>query len=386
MNFLARSIFFVIALHLALQPSYVIAIELTPKQLYEQVSNSVVVITGKSGDRAMQGSGVAYISGYSESRSSSFTYILTNAHVVAELSEITVSTANNTKFKSYAKRVDQALDLAFLRIDGVSLPTVKGRNESGSHLVVGDKVFAVGSPIGMANSLSEGIVSGLRIRQNVSLIQTTAPISRGSSGGGLFDAQGNLVGITTFKLIAGENINFAVDLKHVRALFAAQSERVQSPGVAAPLDNKEEVAKQMDRLEPNWRAIVASKEFRQWMSQLPKSERDKLDESWDPLFIHEKIKAFQRQQPAGILRLVCRYRDVETNGEVESVLVVDLTKRTINERESEISDDEFVFKISIKGVENKMIINRYTGFVSIASDKWGIFARGACAKAAGVKF
>ena len=77
-------------------------------------------------------------------------------------------------------------------------------------LVVGEKVYTVGAPIGLERTLGEGIISGLRKFEGEKLIQTSAPISSGSSGGGLFDTRGNLIGITTFLLYEAQNLNFAI--------------------------------------------------------------------------------------------------------------------------------------------------------------------------------
>ena len=79
-------------------------------------------------------------------------------------------------------------------------------------LKVGERVFSVGSPRGLENTLGEGLISGLGTSNNVELIQTTAPISSGYSGGGLFDENGNLVGITTFRIKNSESLNFAISV------------------------------------------------------------------------------------------------------------------------------------------------------------------------------
>ena len=76
-------------------------------------------------------------------------------------------------------------------------------------LKVGERVYTIGSPRGLQRSLGEGLVAGLRNREGLRLIQTGAAAAPGSSGGGLFDAAGNLVGITTFA-IGGEQVNFAI--------------------------------------------------------------------------------------------------------------------------------------------------------------------------------
>lgn len=79
-----------------------------------------------------------------------------------------------------------------------------------SELKVGEKVYAIGSPQALENTLSEGIVSGLREMDGVKYVQTTAPIAQGSSGGALFDEEGRLIGITTFMVKGAGSLNFAV--------------------------------------------------------------------------------------------------------------------------------------------------------------------------------
>jgi len=77
-------------------------------------------------------------------------------------------------------------------------------------LEVGERVFTIGSPTGVEQTLGEGLISSLRIADGLPLIQTTAPISPGSSGGGLFDDQGNLIGIMPFFLEDGQQLKVAI--------------------------------------------------------------------------------------------------------------------------------------------------------------------------------
>lgn len=74
-------------------------------------------------------------------------------------------------------------------------------------LEVGEPAYTLGSPVGLELTLSNGIVSGQREEDGRSFVQTTAPISPGSSGGGLFDSRGNLLGITTLALVGREHLN-----------------------------------------------------------------------------------------------------------------------------------------------------------------------------------
>ena len=79
-------------------------------------------------------------------------------------------------------------------------------------LKIGDKVYAIGSPFGLENTLSEGIISGKRKIKGQKFIQVDAAISPGSSGGGLFDEYGHLIGITSFTLKGAQKLNFAIPI------------------------------------------------------------------------------------------------------------------------------------------------------------------------------
>ena len=86
-----------------------------------------------------------------------------------------------------------------------------------SAVATGERVYAIGAPEGLELTFSEGVVSSLRETEGAHIIQTSAPTSPGSSGGGLFDAQGSLVGITTFQLKEGQSLNFALPGEWVKS-------------------------------------------------------------------------------------------------------------------------------------------------------------------------
>jgi hypothetical protein len=112
--------------------------------------------------------------------------------------------------------VDERHDLALLNVAAFAKKAVEIR--ASNTLAVGERVYAIGSPQGLELSLSEGIVSGLRPARDGKLIQTTAAISHGSSGGGLFDAAGHLIGITTFTIRDSQGLNFAIPAEHISEL------------------------------------------------------------------------------------------------------------------------------------------------------------------------
>ena len=144
--------------------------------------------------------------------------VATNCHVVDDGTAIIVFKANNRRaqkdevFRAQIHRAHEARDLCLLEVAG--LWGVAANLRRTDSLTVGESVYAIGAPQGLDYSLSAGVISQLRKEEGESIprIQTDAAISPGSSGGGLFDAQGNLVGITT-SIHAGDKvqgINFAI--------------------------------------------------------------------------------------------------------------------------------------------------------------------------------
>ena len=128
-------------------------------------------------------------------------YILTNNHVVANASDVKVFTRDR---KSYTAKIvgrDPATDIAVLKIEATSLPTITIGDSS--KLQVGDVVFAIGDPFGIGETATMGIVSATgrtmqgAIERYEDFIQTDAAINPGNSGGAMVDVRGNLVGINT---------------------------------------------------------------------------------------------------------------------------------------------------------------------------------------------
>ena len=142
--------------------------------------------------------------------------VVTNAHVVRGVKKPLVRTRDGATYASV--RVldsDDALDLALLRVVGLALEPLP---VSAVPLApVGTEVVAVGHPRGYEYTVSAGIVSATRSLQEhgIEMLQTTAPISPGSSGGPLLDREGKVVGVCSLTLAEGQNINFAVPAREV---------------------------------------------------------------------------------------------------------------------------------------------------------------------------
>ena len=126
-------------------------------------------------------------------------YILTNAHVVAEADEVVVKLTDKREFKAKVLGADRRTDVALIKIEAAGLPTV--RQGDPNKLKVGEWVLAIGSPFGLDNTVTAGIVSakGRSLPQEnyVPFIQTDAAVNPGNSGGPLFNMKGEVVGINS---------------------------------------------------------------------------------------------------------------------------------------------------------------------------------------------
>jgi len=183
---------------------------LSPAALFERVSGCVVVVEALdvTGVPEGQGSGVCTgnISGPGR--------VITNAHVLDGAVSVRVRRGSSA-MRAWVTRLDTGLDLAELKVEGLVGPELQRR--SAESLKIGERVYAVGAPQGLELTLSDGLISSLREVESGLLVQTTAPLSPGSSGGGLFDESGQLIGITTFQF-QGQNLNFALSMQWVDAL------------------------------------------------------------------------------------------------------------------------------------------------------------------------
>jgi S1-C subfamily serine protease len=133
------------------------------------------------------------------------TELLTNCHVVQGAQKLTLK-QNKWQVEAELVRADPATDRCVLEVEGGNLTPVRGVRAY-DDLEVGEPTYTLGAPSGLQLTLSNGILSGLREVEKRSFVQTTAPISPGSPGGGLFDARPNAIGITTLVLQGRERLN-----------------------------------------------------------------------------------------------------------------------------------------------------------------------------------
>lgn len=134
--------------------------------------------------------------------------VVTNCHVIDEMSVILLRQGSQM-LRASPSGGDPATDRCLMTVSPGRLSAVPGTRAWGD-LRVGETVYTIGAPKGLEATLGQGLISGLREIKGTRYVQTTAPISPGSSGGGLFDAAGNLVGITTFHIRDADGLNFAI--------------------------------------------------------------------------------------------------------------------------------------------------------------------------------
>ena len=153
--------------------------------------------------------------------------VVTNCHVVKDAAKIEVWGASSHHFPAKVLRRQIEQDLCLLYAPG--LDTSAAKVNYASEPQPGERVYAVGSPRGLELTISEGLVSGLRGTALGDFIQTTVPISPGSSGGGLFNQSGELVGLTTLGLTSAQNVNFAIPTTRVKTWFGTDFDAMLHP-------------------------------------------------------------------------------------------------------------------------------------------------------------
>lgn len=185
------------------------ATPLSTEQLFERVSDSVCTITAIARDGAVVNRGSGFI--LKESR-----LLVTNAHVLAGLESATVKC--NGQYADILKvtKYDPAVDLALAETGNLDVRGLELATEP--HTRPGTQVYVFGSPFGLEGTISPGLASGHREFRGQNYVQISAPVSAGSSGGPVTDAQGAVIGVIAASMDLAQNINFAVPAARIQAL------------------------------------------------------------------------------------------------------------------------------------------------------------------------
>lgn len=205
--------------------TYILGENVSLPKLYEQAKSSVVVVQGTTATEYYTIWGQPYYQ-YGEVQGSGFVYnstgqivIVTNYHVVNGATNITVTFTNGDAYAAKVIGSDPYADLAVLTSNASQDEYNPLSITSSSTLSVGDPVIAIGTPYGLAGTVTSGIVSALgrTISESTTggyviadCIQTTTPINPGNSGGPLLNYQGEVVGITTAIVTSSEGLGFAI--------------------------------------------------------------------------------------------------------------------------------------------------------------------------------
>ena len=195
--------------------------DLNAREIYRLVSPSVYLVVTSE----MLGSAVAI----------SEHFALTNCHVIGENTHVALFDNDDNQLDATLWAGNFEEDRCVLETDQMLNPITGAR--SSETIEIGETVFTVGNPEMMRSSLAEGIVSGVREVDGTRLVQTTAPISHGSSGGALVDSKGNLLGITSGFLEGGQNLNFAIATEEFWSSPTGSGEEKSAPDLPSDSDH-----------------------------------------------------------------------------------------------------------------------------------------------------
>lgn len=205
---------------------------LSLQEIYRKVSPSVVSITASQADGSSYGSGIVM---------SQSGYIITNCHVVDDAYHLTVTLSDERVYDAQLVGKDSASDLAVLHIDGENLTAAEFGDSSQAQ--VGDAVAAIGDPLGieLRGTMTEGIISAINRNltiqgRTLTLIQTTAALNEGNSGGPLINCYGQVIGINTAKIggyssgTGVEGLGFAIPIHAAKEVIDQLIETGYVPG------------------------------------------------------------------------------------------------------------------------------------------------------------
>lgn len=188
-----------------------------PTDLYKKAAPAVVLIElyNDNGEVSKTGSGFLV---------SADGKIVTNYHVVGHSKRATVRLANKDAYDDVqVLDVDKRKDIALVKIKAVDLPYLTLGHSNA--VEIGDKVLTLSNPLGVLdNTLSDGIVSGIRDADGYHYFQMSAPISHGSSGAPVFNAKGEVIGIAAASIEQGQNLNFAIPIDYAKGMLASSNQ------------------------------------------------------------------------------------------------------------------------------------------------------------------
>jgi len=192
--------------------------------LIKQIEPSIVVVIAYGDEGKRLGHGTGFFLNQEGD-------VITNHHVLEGASRVEVKTHGGNIYK--VKRVlanDKEGDLIRLAID-LQGDTMRPMPLSDSIPEVGERIFVMGTPLGLERTVSDGIISAVReIPEFGKIIQLTAPISPGSSGSPVVNMNGKVIGVATFFVKAGQNLNFAIPVERIRHMISGEAKTMAEWG------------------------------------------------------------------------------------------------------------------------------------------------------------
>ena len=181
---------------------------MTPAEIRQEYGDAVVTITTYSSAEGTIGLGSGFIVDPSG-------VIVTCYHVIDGAYPAVVRLLNGASFGDISVLgYDSLRDIAVIKVKGRGL--AKARLAGSDDIEVGEPVVAIGNPRGLENTVSDGLLSGVREMKGETMLQISAPISPGSSGGPVFNASGQVIGVAAATLEDGQNLNFCVPIRYAR--------------------------------------------------------------------------------------------------------------------------------------------------------------------------
>lgn len=196
-----------------LNADYPILSTMTGPQIFKKWSDSTVVVLSfdRRGDMLGQGSGFIV---------SPDGVVATNYHVIESAYEVFIRLANGKSYQDTTLIAGYPdFDIAILKIEEAEPFNYVFFGDS-DEVQIGEQVLAIGSPLGLENTISDGVISGKRDIGDITLLQITAPISSGSSGGALLNMKGEIIGITSIgSRWNTQNLNFVIPINALKDII-----------------------------------------------------------------------------------------------------------------------------------------------------------------------
>ena len=206
--------------------------------------------------------------------------ILTNAHVVQSSLVVTIRRSNGATTTGRVETTAPALDLAIVKVDGMDAtqPTIPLGSGVGAR--PGQEVVALGSPLGLQNTVTRGIVSAVRNVGGVTLVQTDAAINPGNSGGPLVDRSGVAIGINALgvRSAVAQGLSFAIAIDYAAELLAGRRPEATTASTT-PLNNLTRALQDRGGSDADQRRELATTNFERAMADLGR-RADAFDDYW----------------------------------------------------------------------------------------------------------